>query len=332
MHKLPQLKLSSALALTVLVSACSLWTTAAFGEESLTAALPTGALAAKSQTLSIGEARDLLDVNHNAADLKYRPPLWDWTQPATRKMGQATPPVQEPTTTTPQTPAPPSSVPTEEPASQTTAPDNVGDVLDEVSVTATRRATRQRDTTAVTYTVKKEDFAAQGAATVTDALQLVPGFIAQPALGGVRNAAGVFLRGFDDNRFQVLRDGLSLTRSSNSRNDVSRFAIEDLERIEIVTGGATLRYGSGAVGGVINLITETPKGPPKVTIRYETGTYGFTRYTGKYGGGDDAFSYNLFYTSISAFNDYPYSFTLPNSPVFYGTSTNPDSISPAGDG
>jgi outer membrane receptor for ferrienterochelin and colicin len=51
--------------------------------------------------------------------------------------------------------------------------------------------------------------------------------------------------------------------------------VADLERIEVVTGGATLRYGSGAVGSVINLITETPKGPPKLTLSYEAGSTGF---------------------------------------------------------
>ncbi|MBC8123652.1 MAG: TonB-dependent receptor, partial [Gemmatimonadaceae bacterium] len=183
-------------------------------------------------------------------------------------------------------------------------------------------------TTTTTYVVTKEDFRAQGAQTVTEALQLVPGFDGNIALGGLRNAAGIFLRGFDDQRFQILRDGLALTRSSNNRNDASGFVVNDLERIEVVSGGATLRYGSGAVGGVINLITETPKGPPKLTASFQTGSYGFTTYIGKYGGGDDTLSYNFTYQSLSAFNDYPYSFSIPNTANFYGPTTNPDAAVP----
>lgn len=347
MRKLSQRGLKATLVWAALVPVCGLWATAALAEPvSKLAELPTGTVAANSQTLSIQGARDLLNVNHNAADLKYRPPMWDWTQPATKQLGQATPPVQEPTTTTPQAPpapqepaaqqtpptqdpaqAAPVTPPTEEPVSQTPS-DGGADTLDEVSVTATRRATRQRDTTTTTYVVTKEDFRAQGAQTVTEALQLVPGFDGNISLGGLRNAGGVFLRGFDDQRFQVLRDGLALTRSSNNRNDVSGFVVNDLERIEVVSGGATLRYGSGAVGGVINLITETPKGPPKLTAEFQTGSYGFTTYTGKYGGGDDTLSYNFTYQSISAFNDYPYSFTVPNSANFYGPTTNPDAAVP----
>ncbi len=314
-----QRKLGSGFVAAVLLPTLTtgLLATAAAAQPQKIAGLPSNAVARtdNSQTLSLETAKQLLNPS-NAQDLEYRPPMWNWTTPVTvQRVGQATTP----------------------PASSTAqaapdAADDASDILDEVSVTATRRLTRQRDITATTYSIKKEDFQKQGAATVTDALQLVPGFQAQPSLGGVRNAGGVFLRGFDDQRFQVLRDGLSLTRSSNNRNDVSRFAIDDLERIEVVTGGATLRYGSGAVGGVINLITETPKGPPKLTLWYQGGSYGFSRYTAKYGGGDDTFSYNFVYTGLVAQNNYPFRYTLPSSAQFYGPTTNPNSLEPLGSG
>lgn len=192
------------------------------------------------------------------------------------------------------------------------------DILDEVTVTATRRPTRARDTTAVTYTVQREDFASLGAVTVTDALRLVPGFEAAPSLSGTRNFGLNFLRGFSDQRFQVLRDGVSIQRPDNGSSDLARFDIEDLERIEVLTGGTTLRYGTGAVGGVINLITETPKGPPKLTLSYQAGSYGFAKYVGKYGGGDDTLSYNLVFSSVVSPNNYPFRLSIPSSALFYG--------------
>lgn len=236
----------------------------------------------------------------------------------------------------PDAPAKPSAA---EPIAQVPSSEE-DDLLNEVSVTATRRPTRQRDTTATTYTVKKEDFRAQAAQTATDALQYVPGFQGFTTPGGVASPGGgggnpFFLRGFDDQRFQILRDGISLQRSGNGRTDISRLPVESLERIEVVTGGATLRYGAGAVGGVINLITETPKGPPKLTLEYQTGSYGFSKYVAKYGGGDDTFSYNFVYSGLVAFNNYPYRFTLPNQATFYGPTVNqnasvPSRINPTG--
>jgi len=258
-----------------------------------------------SNTLNLAAARELLQQSsQSAADLKAVPALWDWTNPMTsQRVSQAEP----------------APVAQAEPTAQAApAPEDETDILDEVSVTATRRPTRARETPSVVYSLKKDDFRAVNATTVTDALQLVPGFYAAPSGGGIRNAGGVTLRGFDDQRFEVLRDGISLRRSSNNRNDISRFNIEDLERVEVVTGGATLRYGSGAVGGVINLITETPKGPPKLTLRYQVGNYGNSRYSAKYGGGDDTFSYNLIYTGVVAFNDYPFTAQIPREANFYG--------------
>ncbi|AGY57921.1 TonB-dependent receptor [Gloeobacter kilaueensis] len=295
--KLYPLDWQTKLVVTVLAGTLSLAATAQASPNAKLAKLPTARFGSEG-------ARSLLEqASVSAADLAVRPEAWNWTQPATvPRLAQGAAPAA-----TPQTAAEPA-----EPAEEE------GNVLDEVNVTATRRPTRARDTTATTYSIKKEDFQKQGATTVTDALVLVPGFVGQPSLGGIRNSGGNFLRGFDDQRFQVLKDGLPLQRPSNNRSDVSVIQVADLERIEVVTGGATLRYGSGAVGGVINLITETPKGPPKLTLEYQAGSYGFSRYLAKYGGGDDTFSYNLIYTGQVAFNNYPFSFTLPNSAQFYG--------------
>jgi iron complex outermembrane recepter protein len=227
---------------------------------------------------------------------------WDWSNPVT---------------TLSQTP--PQVLPKENPPENLSkdVDQDTNILLDEVNVTATRRPTRERETTAATYIVSKADIKATGAVTVTDALVLVPGIQFAPALGGVRNFGNNYQRGFNDQRLLILKDGLLFNRPDNGSSDVSRFSIGDVERIEVVSGGSVLRYGPGAVGGVINIITETPSGSPKLTLEYQNGSYGFSRYLGKYGGGDDTFSYNLIFSSVVAFNDYPYSFTLPNRALFY---------------
>jgi iron complex outermembrane recepter protein len=255
-------------------------------------------LSALSTTYSVSArplegVRDLQQsASLRAEDLTERPELWQWEHP---RIAQK-------------------------------VPEDEGTLLDEVTVTATRRPVPVSETTTPSYVVTKEDFTALGATTVADALQLIPGFQTQP--GGAANAGRSFLRGFDDSRFQIFRDGLPLPRAANNRNDPSRLQIEDIERIEVLSGGATLRYGQGAVGGVINLITETPKGLPKVSLRYDTGSYGFSRYTAKYSGGDDTFSYNLVFSSQVAFNNFPFAITVPNTAQFYGPTTNPNAQSP----
>ncbi|MBW4699297.1 MAG: TonB-dependent receptor [Aphanocapsa lilacina HA4352-LM1] len=304
-----------------LMVSCGLLAVPALAEPVAREALLTGNLLARGRQASVGVKELLQESKHGAVSLQELPPLWNWTEPSA--LGQAVPP-----TSVPKPAADPATEPPVAQVPAAPAEDAQGDFLDEVSVTATRRATRERDTTATTYAIKREDFQAQGATTVTSALQLVPGFTGFSAQGGA-GGNGFFLRGFDDQRFQLLRDGISIQRPANGRTDISRFSLENLERVEVVNGGATLRYGSGSVGGVVNLITETPKGPPKITLKYETGSYGYSRYVAKFGGGDDTFSYNFLYEGVIAFNQYPYSFTLPNSAQFYGPTVNENSTVPS---
>jgi iron complex outermembrane recepter protein len=250
-------------------------------------------------------AKDLIESSQ-AGDLRSVPALWDWSNPVTQpQISQATVPAAEPAKT-----------------AAAPAPAEDDDFLAEVSVTANRRPTRARDSTQSVNVIKREDFQAQGAVTVSDALLLIPGFNnSTPALGGQSNLSANFLRGFGDTEYVVLRDGVRLGSPFNGRSDVSAIVLTDLERIEVITGGSTLRYGAGSVGGVINLITEVPKGPPKLTFSYEHGSYSFNRFVGKYSGGDDTLSYNLIFTGIAAKNDYPFGFTLPTTPQFYAPGT-----------
>jgi iron complex outermembrane recepter protein len=65
------------------------------------------------------------------------------------------------------------------------------------------------------------------------------------------------IRGFDGDRVLVLNDGLSSgTLSSQSGEHAEPVDSANLEKIEVVKGPATLLYGSNAIGGVINMVTE----------------------------------------------------------------------------
>ena len=63
------------------------------------------------------------------------------------------------------------------------------------------------------------------------------------------------IRGQSDNRVRVLQDSLGSLDTSTSSADHA-ISIEPLlaERIEILRGPATLRYGNGAIGGVVNVL------------------------------------------------------------------------------
>ncbi|WP_218079765.1 TonB-dependent receptor [Anthocerotibacter panamensis] len=179
-------------------------------------------------------------------------------------------------------------------AQQTTAADDVDeeddgpiDLLSETSVTATRRRITERENSQTTYVVNREAIKASGAQTVGDALKLIPGVNFAPDFGGVNNFFANFntVRGLDDSRFILLQDGRPLTRADNNRSsNFSKIATTNVERVEVVTGGGTLRYGADALAGVINIITHVPEGPPKVTASAEFGSFGASRYAIDYSG------------------------------------------------
>ena len=68
----------------------------------------------------------------------------------------------------------------------------------------------------------------------------------------------LFLRGAGGNQTAVLLDGIRLYEPSSpeAATDLSELSLADVERIEIVRGSHSALYGSGAVGGVVNIVTK----------------------------------------------------------------------------
>lgn len=78
--------------------------------------------------------------------------------------------------------------------------------------------------------------------------------------GGDKNAA-VDIRGMGDTAVSnvlILVDGVRLNEADLSGADLSSLALTNIRRVEIVRGGGAVRYGDGAVGGVINILTRRP--------------------------------------------------------------------------
>lgn len=93
-----------------------------------------------------------------------------------------------------------------------------------------------------------------GAATLADGLSQVAGVTSS---GFAAGAGRPVIRGMDANRVRVLEDGIGSFDVSDVGPDhgvpIDPFTAE---RIEVVRGAATLRYGSQAIGGVVNAISQ----------------------------------------------------------------------------
>lgn len=132
----------------------------------------------------------------------------------------------------------------------------------QVVITATRQERLLENIPVVMEVIGKAEIKERGAENLAQALEDRPGIIIQ------ENAAGgksINLNGIDGRRVLILVDGLPLSGKLNNQVDLTLLDSDRIEHIEIVKGPASALYGSEAMGGVVNIITN--KATDKNTIR-----------------------------------------------------------------
>jgi vitamin B12 transporter len=79
--------------------------------------------------------------------------------------------------------------------------------------------------------------------------------------GGQGAQTSLFMRGTESDHTLILIDGVQLTNSTGAAGRLELIPLDQIERIEIVRGPRSSIYGSEAIGGVINIITNTDVEP-----------------------------------------------------------------------
>jgi vitamin B12 transporter len=139
--------------------------------------------------------------------------------------------------------------------------------------------------TAVTV-VTGEELRRQQVRHAADALRSLPG-VSVNRTGAPAGLTQVRIRGADANHTLVLIDGIEANAGSDGTFDFSDLLTEDIERIEVIRGPQSALYGSNAVGGVINIVTRSGKGPLRVTASTEGGSFGAVGGAARISGGND---------------------------------------------
>ncbi len=108
--------------------------------------------------------------------------------------------------------------------------------------------------------------------TGAEALRSLPGVhVTRNSTPG--SVTEVRIRGAENNQTLVLIDGVVANDPSSGAYDFSDLSTADIERIEVIRGAQSVIYGTGAVGGVVNIITRGGRGPARVTIATEVGSF-----------------------------------------------------------
>ena len=132
-----------------------------------------------------------------------------------------------------------------------------------IVVTATRMPQPLGEVGVTTSVVSSRRMDTQQIQDVGTALREVPG-VQVTQSGSPGTETDVAIRGSTAAQTLIMIDGVPVNDSATGAFDVSRLTTNDLNRIEVVRGAGGALYGSQAIGGVVNLITEEGSGPPQL--------------------------------------------------------------------
>lgn len=148
-------------------------------------------------------------------------------------------------------------------------------VLDAIVVTAPALTGTLRTTPHNVSVITRDDIERSTAQTVGDLLGRLANVQLRGFDGNDSNAV-VDIRGMGDTALSnviILVDGVRLNETDLSGADLTTVPLSQIERIEVLRGGGSVRYGDGAVGGVIDIRTRgAASAIPHGTLTLKTGS------------------------------------------------------------
>lgn len=147
--------------------------------------------------------------------------------------------------------------------------------MQEVVVTATRTPLTLKEAPVLTRIITARDLEKRGAGTLQQALE--------NELAGVEfhqtgYGSSISFQGLDARYVLFLIDGERIAGETSGNIDYNRIPLQNIERIEIIRGAASVLYGSNAMGAVVNIITRMPQKRFELSASARYGTpYGRNR-------------------------------------------------------
>ncbi|HEY5760236.1 MAG TPA: TonB-dependent receptor, partial [Steroidobacter sp.] len=155
-------------------------------------------------------------------------------------------------------------------------------VVEEVTVTSTRLEVRGGfDAPTPTTTIDADDIAARGLPNIADYLNELPAFLGT----GTPTSRSFFtsslglntldLRGLGNNRTLVLVNGRRhVPTTTDGAVDINTIPMSIIQRVEVVTGGASAAWGSDAIAGVVNILLDDQFDGLRTSTQYGASTRG----------------------------------------------------------
>lgn len=128
--------------------------------------------------------------------------------------------------------------------------------LGEVVVSSLRIDRKIKELPASLSVVRAIDYQRQSAFTLSNVLNNEPGI----SMGGDGIwSTNVNIRGLGEDRMVILIDGNRIETATDLTASLSMIDVNNIERVEVIKGAQSSLYGSGAIGGIVNIITNEGK-------------------------------------------------------------------------
>jgi vitamin B12 transporter len=178
-------------------------------------------------------------------------------------------------------------------ADDTTAGTAPADDLEQVIITATRTAQPLDKTGGAVSVISAADLDTRQIISLSDVLQQTPGLVVSRT-GGPGQTTSLYIRGAAPGESLVLIDGIRINDPSTPDGEpvLGDLLVNDIQRIEVLRGPQSTLYGSDAIGGVVNILTQRGGSEPFAPrLQAQWGTYGTSQYNAALNGSAGPLAY-----------------------------------------
>jgi len=167
--------------------------------------------------------------------------------------------------------------------------------MGEVVVTATRSKQELENVAVPTSVLTDGEIDAQGAVRLADLLADQPGLQLSHDHG-----TGLQVQGLEADYTKILVDGEPIIGRTSGTLELNRLTVANVKRVEVVRGPSSSLYGSDALAGVVNVITQNPQRDLSAEVRTRYGTHQATNFSTQVEGGRGPVRGQLFLDRFSS--------------------------------
>jgi outer membrane cobalamin receptor len=152
--------------------------------------------------------------------------------------------------------------------------------LGQVVVTSTKTEMEISESPQSISVITKEEINSTPDRSIAEVIQRAPGVLVTNN-GPMGSLTSANIRGSEAGQVLIMIDGRRINDPQNGQFDLSNLPLskDEIERIEVLRGGASALYGADAMGGVINIITKTPSKEPSARAEASYGRFATQEYS-----------------------------------------------------